>query len=335
VTDRQLDFRTFRQALAAKAEFAFAGAGGNKGEIVVAEAGLDDVFIDDITFPAADGYLLGASLFLPRGAKRHAVLINSATAVPRKIYRGFAGYLARRGCAVLTYDYRGTGDSRQKALVGYNQPRSLVGFKASMSDWAALDVTAAVAWMRERYKNLPLNYVGHSFGGQALGLLSNNTEVSRALLIAAQAGYWKLMASPERYRVYALLNFIGLPLTRLLGYAPAWSGLGEDLPKGVFEQWVGWVMSERYLFTDPKLPGLTNFANYKGAMRALCLSDDPWATRPAVGLLCSGFTSIEPEILTITPADVGAAKIGHIGFFRPEHRDTLWRGAAEWIQAVE
>jgi len=49
---------------------------------------------------------------LPRGAKRHAVLINSATAVPRKVYRGFAGYLAGRGCAVLTYDYRGTGDSR-------------------------------------------------------------------------------------------------------------------------------------------------------------------------------------------------------------------------------
>jgi predicted alpha/beta hydrolase len=124
------------------------------GEIAVAEAALDDVFIDDITLPATDGYLLGATLFLPRKAKRHAVLINSATAVPRKIYRGFAGYLARRGCAVLTYDYRGIGDSRQMAPVGYNQVKSLVGFKASMADWAALDVTAAVGWMRERYKNL-------------------------------------------------------------------------------------------------------------------------------------------------------------------------------------
>lgn len=301
----------------------------------MAEAALDDVFIDDITFPAADGYQLGATLFLPRGAKRHAVLINSATATPRRIYKGFAGYLARRGCAVLTYDYRGTGDSRQKAMVGYNQMKSLVGFKATMSDWAALDAAAAVAWMRERYKTLPLNYVGHSFGGQALGLLPNNTEVSRALFIAAQAGYWKLMASPERYRVYAMLNFVGLPLTRLLGYAPGWSGLGEDLPKGVFEQWAGWVMSERYLFTDPNLPGLSNFANYKGALRALCLADDPWATRPAVGLLCSGFSSIEPEILSITPADAAVGKIGHFGFFRPEHRDTLWRGAAEWIQAAE
>src|SRR3954452_2139271 len=120
--------------------------------IAVPEAGLDDVFVDDIAFPATDGYLLGATLYLPRGARRHDVLINSAAAVPRKLYQGFARYLARRGCAVLSYDYRGTGDSRLKSLTAYDQPRSLVGFQASMSDWAALDVTAAVTWMRERYK---------------------------------------------------------------------------------------------------------------------------------------------------------------------------------------
>ncbi len=299
----------------------------------MAETALDDVFVDDISFPATDGYALGASLFLPRGAKRHAVLINSATAVPRKIYKGFASYLASRGCAVLTYDYRGTGDSRQKSLVGYNQPKSLVGFEASMSEWAARDVAAAVAWMRERYKHLPLNYIGHSFGGQALGLLPNNTEVSRALFVAAQAGYWKMLAWPERYRAYVLLNFVGTPLTRLMGYTPGWSGIGEDLPKGVFLQWTRWVMSPRYMFDDPALPALKNFANYRGTLRALCMTDDPWATRPAVELLCSGFTATKPDIATVAPADAGAAKIGHFGFFRPEHRDTLWRGAAEWLQA--
>ena len=88
-------------------------------------------------------------------------------------------------------------------MTGYNRPKSLVGFKASMTDWAALDVTAAVDWMRARYHTLPFTYIGHSFGGQALGLLPNNAEVSRALLIASQAATWKLMASPERYRIYA------------------------------------------------------------------------------------------------------------------------------------
>lgn len=294
-------------------------------------AALDDVFIDEITFPATDGYVLTGTLFLPRGAKRHAVLINSATAVPRKIYRGFASYLAHRGCAVLTYDYRGIGDSRQPAMVGYNQPKSLVGFKASMSDWAALDVTAAVDWMRERYHSLPLAYVGHSFGGQALGLIANNTEISRAAFVAAQAGTWRLMTPPEKYRVFAYMNFVGVPLVHALGYAPGWSGIGEDLPKGVFLQWAEWVSSPRYLF-DSKLPALANFATFKGELRALCFADDPWATRPAVELLASGFTGTMPEVIDVKPSDVGAKAIGHFGFFRPQHRDTLWRGLAEWIQ---
>jgi predicted alpha/beta hydrolase len=202
-----------------------------------------------------------------------------------------------------------------------------------MVDWAALDVTAAVKWMRERYHNLDLAYVGHSFGGQALGLLSNNTEVKRALFVAAQAGYWKLMLSPERYRVYALMNLASMPLTRFLGYMPGWAGIGEDLPRGVFEQWTRWVMSPRYLFDEPNLKALSNFSNYKGALRSLHLSDDPWATRPAIELLCSGFKATTPEIVTITPGDAKVEKIGHLGFFRPEHRDTLWRGAAEWLEA--
>jgi hypothetical protein len=49
------------------------------------------------------------------------------------------------------------------------------------SSWtrAALDVTAAVKWMRRRYQGLPLGYVSHSYGGKALGLIANNSEISR------------------------------------------------------------------------------------------------------------------------------------------------------------
>lgn len=44
----------------------------------MAEPGEDDLFSDEITLPATDRYPLAATLYLPRGAKRHAVLINSA-----------------------------------------------------------------------------------------------------------------------------------------------------------------------------------------------------------------------------------------------------------------
>jgi hypothetical protein len=37
----------------------------------------------------------------------------------------------------------------------------------------------------------------------------------------------------------------------------------------------------------------------------------------------------------VRPADTGARKIRHMGFFRPEHRYALWRDAAEWIEAAK
>lgn len=288
----------------------------------VAEAETDDVFIDDIKLQAADGFTLAATLFLPRRARRkQAILINSATAVPRRIYKGFASYLAGRGAAVLTYDYRGIGGSR---------PKSLKGFQATMSDWARLDATAAIDWMRTRYKEHPLNVVGHSFGGQAVGLAPNNTEIQRTLFIAAPAAHWRKFASPERYRVYAMLR-LGQPLVRMIGYVPGRLGIGEDMPKGVFLQWASWVMNPRYFFTDETLEGLGNFEKYRGELRAFCITDDMWATRSAVESLCSGFTSIEPQIVDIAPKDNNAGQIGHFGFFRPQHRTTLWRKAGDWL----
>jgi len=101
-----------------------------------------EVLVQDTTIAARDGYALAATVYAPHAAPRGAVLINSATAVPRKIYRGFAMYLAEQGQTVLTYDYRGVGGSR---------PRSLRGFPVRMRDWAALDVAAAITHAQRRW----------------------------------------------------------------------------------------------------------------------------------------------------------------------------------------
>ena len=96
----------------------------------------------------------------------------------------------------------------------------------------------------------------------------------------------------------------------------------------------GWVMSRAICSMIPSSRARQNFPKFKGALRAICMSDDTWATRPAIDLLCSGFTATSPEIISITPEDVGVPKSAISDFFRPEHRDTLWRGAAEWIEAA-
>lgn len=282
----------------------------------------DEILVQDTTFPALDGYTLAATVFAPPRMPTHAVLINAATAVPRKIYKPFATDLARRGATVMTYDYRGVGGSA---------PKSLKGFPARMRDWAALDVTAAVAHLRQVWPNLPLCYVGHSFGGQALGLIPNNAEVSRALFIASQAGYWGLCAPPENYRIWAFLKFLGRPLTRVLGYAPGAIGLGESLPRDVFLEWTSWVMQKRYFFDDPTLDALNNFPNYRGPLRALGIDDDPWATPAAIDLLVGRLINAAAERVQIDPEKFGRGRIGHFGFFRQERRETLWRPETDWL----
>lgn len=283
---------------------------------------VQETLAQDTTITARDGRTLAATVFAPSEAPRGVVLVNSATAVPRKIYRGFTTYLAEQGFAAMSYDYRGIGGSR---------PETLKGFAARMRDWASLDVAGAIDHLRGVWPHLPLAVVGHSFGGQAVGLVPNNAEISRALFVAAQAGAWRLIHSPERYRVYLMMRVLGNSLARTLGYVPGRLGIGEDVPSGVFLEWTDWVMRKRYFFDDLSLETLANFPRYRGALRAVCLTDDPWATAPAVDLLCSGFTGTRAERIDVTPREVGAEKIGHFGFFRPEHRATLWRDAAAWL----
>jgi len=274
----------------------------------------------DFRFAAADGYSLAATLRRPASASKAFVLMASATATPRQFYGRFAAYLAGRGFTVMTFDYRGIGGSR---------PPSLRGFQCRMRDWAALDISAAVDFAANE-AGAPLRYVGHSYGGQALGLLSNNQKIGRALFVAAQVGYWRLFPPPENRRAWLMLNF-GRLLAPVLGYVPGRLGIGEDLPKGVFLEWAGWCMRPNYLFDDETLDTRRYFPNYHGALRGIGLSDDAWAPPIAVEKLLAGYTGTKAEHVTVAPADIGEKRIGHFGYFRQQAGEKLWPAAAEWL----
>src|SRR5512134_3666946 len=96
----------------------------------------------DFHLITADGFQLAATLFEPTASNRRVVLINSAMGVKRGYYARYAEFLMERGFTVLTYDYRGIGDSRTT---------SMRGFSADLWDWGIRDQDAALAYLIEHF----------------------------------------------------------------------------------------------------------------------------------------------------------------------------------------
>ena len=89
-----------------------------------------------LVFEAPDDRPLAATVLEPSRVEG-AVVISSATGVPRRIYEGVARCLADAGLAVLTFDYRGIGGSRQGGPLRLEPAR--------MQDWGRLDLEGPCA----------------------------------------------------------------------------------------------------------------------------------------------------------------------------------------------
>jgi predicted alpha/beta hydrolase len=284
--------------------------------------------VRDLTIAAEDGYLLGATLHEPAaGASSGPItVIAPAAAVPARYYAKFAAFLAEHGRPVLRFDYRGIGASRRG---------SLRGFEARMRDWCVRDVPGVIAWAARTYPDRPLHWVGHSMGGFAAGLAHNNAAIARQLNIATLSGYWGRMATPERYRVLVLMGHVAPVLVRLIGYLPGRLIGGEDMPGPAFLEWSRWCMTPEFLFGDETLAERANFPHLRAPVRFAQIEDDVWGTPAAVDHIAGYFTgAAERSIWRVRLADAGATRIGHLGFFREAFRDTLWRQAADWLDAV-
>jgi predicted alpha/beta hydrolase len=267
---------------------------------------------------ALDGYNLAAT-FYDAGASDTVVLINSATAVPRRFYGRFASFIRQSGWSAVTYDYRGIGDSK---------PRSLRGFNARMRDWALLDMTAVVDWIDRELSPKRLFAVGHSFGGQALGMIENSGLVDAMVGVSAQSGYWGVQGGREPARARFIVTVAIPVLSHLVGYFPwSWLASGADLPKGVALEWASWCRNRNYLLDDTTLP-LENYRSFVAPVLAYSIDDDDWGTGQAVDDMMRAYRNVTRR--HIVPSDHGLEQLRHVGFFR-EGAEPIWREMMAWL----
>jgi predicted alpha/beta hydrolase len=270
----------------------------------------------------ADGYSLAVTVYHARGDDT-VVLINSATAVPRHFYRRFAQYVQSHGWTAVTYDYRGIGGSG---------PSSLRGFEASMRDWAFLDMTGMVEWAGEHLSPERLFAIGHSFGGQTLGMIENGSSVDAMVGVSAQSGYWGVQGGSEPAKVRFIVT-VAIPLlSHMFGYFPwSWFGAGEDLPEGVALEWARWCRRPNYLLDDADLP-LERYRAFTAPVLAYSIDDDVWGTARSVDAMMQAYPDVTRR--HIHPHDFGLQRLQHMGFFR-DGAQPIWREMLEWLEKAQ
>lgn len=271
---------------------------------------------------ARDGFALAATLMSPEGTRAGAdmdapfVVINSATGVGRGFYDAYARYLAGRGGAALSYDYRGVGDSR---------PGHVRTIRATLTEWATQDYAGVVDWVRAHIRPARLAVVAHSAGGQLLGLTEATAHVSAVLGVAVQEAYWGHYSGLTRLKYAAFCHVLMPFLSRVCGYLPAERlGIGADLPAGVGLEWARWARTPRYLDLAPH-------RDFASPMRLYSVDDDVIAPRRAVARLGEAYRACAVEHRHLVPREHGVDRIGHFGFFRSVFRDTLWADSADWL----
>jgi predicted alpha/beta hydrolase len=277
----------------------------------------------DITLTARDGYELAGTLYEPVDDSHHTVVISSATAVPRRYYERFASFLCSRGLRVITFDYRGIGDSLRN---------SIKNTKGTMRDWGEKDLAGVLDTAVARWPRARLQVVGHSAGGQFVGLVDGNQRICALLVVGAQSGYWRLWSRPRRY-LFATLWYLLMPgLTRVMGYFPARRlGLGEDLPSGVALEWAQWCRNPAFIVDTDGSPLRTHFETLSSPILAYSIADDSLAPQRAVKVLLSYYKRASIEHRHVSPRDLGIASLGHFGFFRDKSETTLWQDSVQWL----
>lgn len=276
---------------------------------------------------AADGRRLAVTFHDPVGrAPAATCLVAPAMGVRRTFYARFGRWLAARGVAAAVLDYRGTGGSR---------PLDLADVEARLTDLARLDLPAADARLAARHPDHPRTYVGHSLGAQLFGLLPEPGRYRRMLMVNSGSAHWRLWPAPDRWVIAGMWYVLVPLLTRLYGHFPAGLvGMGDDLPAGVARDWARWARHPAYAVDEEGRPLRKGFRSYRGKIRAVGFTDDPFAPRRSAEELLGFWERADRELLHRSPEEVGREAVGHMGFFRDESRERLWPESADWLLAA-
>ncbi|WP_018982526.1 alpha/beta hydrolase family protein [Salinimonas chungwhensis] len=271
---------------------------------------------EPVTLQCEDGYRLSGTLFRPTKPLCGAIIIAPATGIKRQFYTNFATFLADYGFAVLTFDNRGIGESVNTTLRKSD---------ADLIAWGKQDMPAALNTIEKYFPGQSYFLVGHSAGGQLIGLMNNAHKLKAFINFGSSSGSLRNMRLRYRLKAHFFMNFF-IPLSNLIfGHTKAhWIGMGEPLPRGVARQWRQWCNGSGYVQTSfGKEVTEHYYSSLTIPSKWIIASDDDIANEANLKEMIAVYEGSNARYCVLYPAAFGLDDIGHMRFFS-RHSRRLW-----------
>ena len=284
---------------------------------------MTSVSFHHISVSCDDDTLLAATLYTPKEPLKGAVMIAPATGIKRQFYHAFANFLSEQGFGVICYDNRGIGDSAHGKLK-YD--------KASLVAWGKQDMPAVLATLKKHFPHQPYFLVGHSAGGQLLGLMHNVGDLTAFCNFGSSSGSLRNMRKSYLLKAHFFMNLY-IPFSNLLfGHTKSqWVGMGEPLPREVAKQWQQWCNGTGYVQTAFGNEVDEHFYNeITIPSKWLLATDDDIANILNVHDMISVFPKMKAEIEELNPDTYQVDEIGHMKFFSRKCSH-LWTKVSEYL----
>jgi len=267
-----------------------------------------------IEIKTTNGYSITAQIY--EAGKNAVLIIASATGIKQGFYKKFADFVSANGITVITFDYAGIG-------LSLKQP--IKKLKNNAADWGKNDLEAVIKYAKDNYPNTKITLLGHSIGGQLVGLAKSSSHIQKLILVAAQSGYWKLWKGKDKVKMWFNWHILFPTLIKIFGYLPSKKISGmEDLPKNVAKQWSSWGRRPNYLFDEVSEQDLY-FNNITAKTVSISIENDFYAPKEAVDWFTQKYQKADVIKLHLKPGDYNTKEIGHFGIFSSKFKMNLWK----------
>lgn len=283
----------------------------------------------EISFIAEDGFKLNGAVFSAIGSSdnfNRVLIIGSAFGVPYQYYKHIAGFLAEQGMAVLVFDYRG---------ISHSKHGNMATNRILMQHWGQLDLEAAIQFVQSEYQPKNISYLGHSAGGQIIGLAPSSHAFDKIIIAASGVGAWRLWPGVQKYALAAIWYLV-FPVVMAFQFGDFFKSrfLGPiPVPKTAVKQWLTWARSRDYLFSPEHGLELSGYKRIDADILGITISDDWYAPKEARDGLLKHYPNANKEVLNISPKSLERKSIGHFGLFKKkqEIKDGIWQPIVNFL----